>query len=719
MINIKNLKTPWTIEGVDNLEKVFNVTFLLMIGTLYPLWKCYLSLAQNIEEPVFTRLVPALSAWFSLYLINKYPDDRKIRFLAMVVTSVISIIDYETIVYIQVSLEKSAVISNYMLGYFVIIGPMLISLRDLKQFNSLSAFTILLTIFIGLVLQPDHSAFFEKERLSLQFNQVVTAYCLGWYVTNRKLNAENRLLKDLEQAIISLEGTDIGVWKKDLKNGRIYATKKAWKIFDIEADTNGISLKDFRTKVIHPLDLVSFDRKAREVSNTGVFEHEFRCFNKDGDIIWVKCKARSGFDKYGELQHLDGSVIDITNDKMAFFRERDARQTLTIVTRSAKIEMFTYSFAENRIIDFSPGLFNKFQIKRPKSSGAFSELFNTTSIDALNLVVFEDDLNKMTEKRDEAARFIKEHGGSRTWDTEYRVKTERGDLIWLKESGEVYSNSEKQPARMIVAVQDITEEKHREESRVKEAESMAHTSQLKELGQAAGGIGHEINSHLGAITLNANIIGKSLKKALDANKDTDAKTVKIIISSMDGIYKAIDKCQKIIEGVKLLSRYTNVSDTFKPFNLGHTIESTLALVYDKAGAKGISLRVDFGPSHLISIRGNETHISQILVNLLNNAFDAVESQKGEKFCKLSVNRTGDLVSLSVTDSGTGIPKSEVEKIFKPFYTTKEVGKGTGLGLSLSASMAEKHGGRLYVDEKNPNTCFVLEIPVSSKKIAVA
>ena len=110
---------------------------------------------------------------------------------------------------------------------------------------------------------------------------------------------------------------------------------------------------------------------------------------------------------------------------------------------------------------------------------------------------------------------------------------------------------------------------------------------------------------------------------------------------------------------------------------------------------------------LVSAR--PVQISQIILNLLNNAVDAIKDTKNPKII-LNVSTHNDSVYIDVTDSGTGVPEHIRQKLFLPFVTSKEVGKGTGLGLSISSSIATDHGGSLKYAENEKNTTFLLTLP---------
>ncbi len=105
-------------------------------------------------------------------------------------------------------------------------------------------------------------------------------------------------------------------------------------------------------------------------------------------------------------------------------------------------------------------------------------------------------------------------------------------------------------------------------------------------------------------------------------------------------------------------------------------------------------------------------ISQVLLNLLNNAFDAVMDGPPDKrrWVRVDIDLTGENVQLKVTDCGDGISAEVQMKLMQPFFTTKGTGKGTGLGLSISKGIVEKHGGQLFYNRESKNTCFVISLP---------
>jgi signal transduction histidine kinase len=103
-------------------------------------------------------------------------------------------------------------------------------------------------------------------------------------------------------------------------------------------------------------------------------------------------------------------------------------------------------------------------------------------------------------------------------------------------------------------------------------------------------------------------------------------------------------------------------------------------------------------------------LSQVILNLLGNSFDAIENLE-ERWVEVRCEKNEQNLIIKLIDSGNGIPSAIKEKIFQPFFTTKEIGKGTGLGLSLSHSIIKNHQGIFSLDENMKNTCFVITLPL--------
>lgn len=224
-----------------------------------------------------------------------------------------------------------------------------------------------------------------------------------------------------------------------------------------------------------------------------------------------------------------------------------------------------------------------------------------------------------------------------------------------------------------------------------------HTAKMASLGEMAGGISHEINNPLAII--------HGTSQMLQAFKDQ--ATPQQIHDGLKLIEKTSMRISKIITGLRTFSR-SGENDPFAPESVATIVDQTLELCKEKLRANHIKLIVDFIPNIKIDCRA--TQISQILLNLLNNSNDVVEDLPSERWIRLSFADHQTDIALAVSNSGPKIPEATRDKIFQPFFTTKDGQHGTGLGLSISLSIAESHHGRLFLDETKEFTSFVLVLP---------
>jgi C4-dicarboxylate-specific signal transduction histidine kinase len=159
--------------------------------------------------------------------------------------------------------------------------------------------------------------------------------------------------------------------------------------------------------------------------------------------------------------------------------------------------------------------------------------------------------------------------------------------------------------------------------------------------------------------------------------------------------------------MRKISKGSNTNEVSST-NLFGVIDDILNLSAERVRNFSINLDVSaVSPDSIVM--ANFTHLSQVLINLLNNGIDELQKCPPEaRNIWISTEENGDEILLKVKDSGLGIPAEIREKIFQPFYTTKEVGKGTGLGLSISKSLMNEMGGDLYLSPDTSSTCFILK-----------
>lgn len=222
------------------------------------------------------------------------------------------------------------------------------------------------------------------------------------------------------------------------------------------------------------------------------------------------------------------------------------------------------------------------------------------------------------------------------------------------------------------------------------------------VGEIAGGLAHELNNPLTIIRGTAALLGEQRNK----NQLTDD----VFDSSLERIHKTVDRMTKIIRSLLSFAQQTQ-QDEIVARPLAHIIDEVLDVTQDRLKRRGIDLRVRIEPARHHRVRDRGTQISQVMVNLLNNADDAIVSRP-DPWISIQAESKDSKIWISVEDCGDGIPSAHRDLIFQPFFTTKSLQEGTGLGLSLSRNLIEDLGGELICDHGCANTRFVIKIPVS-------
>ncbi|HXD40074.1 MAG TPA: ATP-binding protein [Ramlibacter sp.] len=247
-----------------------------------------------------------------------------------------------------------------------------------------------------------------------------------------------------------------------------------------------------------------------------------------------------------------------------------------------------------------------------------------------------------------------------------------------------------------------------QELRLAEAE-VARGEKLASIGQLAAGIAHELNNPLtGVLTFTSLLRKKMPEGSLDAE-------------DLDLVIRETKRCASIIR--RLLDFAREKTPEKALVNLNGLIEETVRFVERSAALQQIEISMDLDPD-LPPLYVDADLIKQVLMNILVNAQQAIE-EHGRIFVQSCVRerrfrlagQPQPAVEIAITDNGCGIPKANLQRIFDPFFTSKEVGKGTGLGLSVSYGIVRSHGGEIEVEStEGEGTTFRIYLPA---KLSVA
>ena len=289
--------------------------------------------------------------------------------------------------------------------------------------------------------------------------------------------------------------------------------------------------------------------------------------------------------------------------------------------------------------------------------------------------------------------------------------------------------------KKVTFVMDVTElSKLREESRLNEMQMM-QTEKMSSLGQMVAGLAHEMNTPLGFVKNNIEMLEAKNKETKElialyeklrsqimygspndvalllSQIDTVSQKVKNRVwQESDSLFRSsvegINRIQDLILNLKNFSRLDEAD--FKPTDINENIESTLKIA-GHLFKGGIQVIKEFSP--LPPVQAFPAQMNQVFLNLITNAVHAVDERTGR--ITIKTMHQGNSVVIKVIDNGKGIPPENLKKIFDPFFTTKPVGQGTGLGLSIAYKIIEKHGGKIEVQSQvGRGTEFTITLPVS-------
>lgn len=251
----------------------------------------------------------------------------------------------------------------------------------------------------------------------------------------------------------------------------------------------------------------------------------------------------------------------------------------------------------------------------------------------------------------------------------------------------VGAGKDSRPSSVLEIVMDVTEKGL---VRTKEYELMAQIEKMVAVGQLAAGVGHELNTPLGTIS----IISKEINRVIDglALDSAAAKTLNEYLTDMHG---EISRCKTIIKDLLDFSR--RGLSYFVETDINALVSKTVDFICkgNMAGFMKITKALD--PTVPV-ILTDSSRFRQVLVNVIKNAIEAVEEIEDGRV-EISTRLHNKQVCVSIKDNGAGVPPQNLKRVFEPFFTTKPVGKGTGLGLSVSYGIMKDLNGEIKLENK--------------------
>ncbi|UCD39211.1 MAG: cache domain-containing protein [Fidelibacterota bacterium] len=227
-------------------------------------------------------------------------------------------------------------------------------------------------------------------------------------------------------------------------------------------------------------------------------------------------------------------------------------------------------------------------------------------------------------------------------------------------------------------------------------QTLMRSERMATLGQLAAGVAHEINNPLGGVLTYGHLV-------LEDTGEDDSRR-----DNLEKLVAQANRCKKIVKGLLDFARQSE--PTMAVADINETLNASLALVESQSLFYNIRVVRKYDPGPLRTMI-DASQMQQVFLNIIINAAESMEGQ-GKLTLATRITEDGTLITIEVTDTGAGIPTENIDKLFDPFYTTKEVGRGTGLGLAISYGIVERHKGRIEVKSKlGQGTTFLVQLPV--------
>ena len=286
-------------------------------------------------------------------------------------------------------------------------------------------------------------------------------------------------------------------------------------------------------------------------------------------------------------------------------------------------------------------------------------------------------------------RIMAELLSSGRWEGELGRTKKDGTQVVVASRWSLQRDARGMPVAALETDNDITERKRAEEERerLRQLEAdLARINRMSMMGELAASLGHEINQPIAAAAINATACLRWLQREPPEIEEA-RQTASRIVSDLARVGDIIERNRSL---------YRRGTPQREPIDLNEIIRQMVALLHDPANRQSISIRTDLDAA-LPTTTADHVQLQQVLMNLMLNGIEAMQDESGE--LSVTSTRTEDSqLLISVSDSGTGLPGEEPERIFEAFFTTKP--QGTGMGLSISRRIIESHGGRLWA---SPNT----------------
>jgi PAS domain S-box-containing protein len=485
---------------------------------------------------------------------------------------------------------------------------------------------------------------------------------------------------------LALEASKAGTWEWDLRTGENFWSEETWQLYGLEPKNVKASY-DTWLKTIHPEDQSRTSNAVRDAAAKGTELYvEYRMCETYGVNRWLMSRGQPLKNEKGIVDRYIGVVIDITERKATEEALLQSEERFRNVFERTALGI-AIGDMEGRVIECNLALERMLQYSKDELRGKlFSDFTHPSDVKLVPFLI----------------KGLKD-GNHCNYAVEKRYIRKDGEVIWVNLSGSLIFDSNNEPLICIATIEDITERKHLQKKLDEYRENLERlveerTKQLKDaerlaaIGATAGMVGHDIRNPLQAMTSDIYL----LKDYLNSMPEHAVK--KDVHESLAGIENNIEYINKIV---------ADLQDYARPLKPDYAIVDLSELVVNVFETIAIPKNINTKKTIRAhsKLKTDPTFIRRALTNLVNNAVQAMP-QGGE--LEIMAFEKENTVTITVSDTGVGIPEDVKPKLFTPMMTTKS--RGQGLGLAVVKRLIEALNGQItFESQEKKGTKFIITL----------
>jgi len=421
------------------------------------------------------------------------------------------------------------------------------------------------------------------------------------------------------------------------------------------------------------------ERFLQTLAERGVLRnYEETLRRKDGALLHTLQNITAVRDAQGRIAQIRGLMLDVTEQKSfqsQLQRERDFNQKILNTTQSMILVLDTaglISYANRRCYE---------------AGYRENELIGHRLVDWV----------ETSHRKDFEAALETTANGQQVENLELQVRRSDESMGHFSISLSPMRDEQSAVNSVVVVMTDITDA-------VLLQAKLAHSERMATIGRLVSGVAHEVNNPLAAILGFTDLLLENPEVPVSAREDLQI------------ILQETQRTKDIVQDLLSFARQRPVQR--EPVQVNTVLRQTIKLRSYDFASHGVEVTEEFDET-LAPALGDAQQLQQVFLNILNNAYDAVQENGRRGHIAIRTERGGNSVQVVVTDNGTGI--ADPEHIFDPFYTTKQPGKGTGLGLSICYGIVRAHGGEIqcWNNAEGSGSTFVVRIPIATEPAVMA